>query len=116
MLSLADCLKSRYVMWKSLVDAGVTLPRASAACTALFGPLSPEPELEHDDDEGWDDAHTRELGPPPGDDDFRPAADEPAYEPSEQDWADYTAWLDRYDVLARIAEAEEEAFARMVGR
>jgi hypothetical protein len=78
------------------------------------GALDPE----HDEPErwpDWTDTHTKELGPAPDDDDFRPPADEP-YEPSEQDWADYTAWLDRYDALAAIALAEEEAFARAVGR
>lgn len=80
MSSLQDVCRSRYLLFRNLRDCGFSASRASLAVDVLLG--------REDDDE-----------------DYRPA-EVPTFEPSAEDWADYTGHLDRIEELERIAHED----------
>src|SRR4051794_9167260 len=85
MLSVRDLGRSRYLWFRSLTAAGFPVSRATLAVDALLGP---EP-AEDDDQVGL------AL-------EWRPEADQ-HFEPSPEDWRDYTAWSDRLEAIDALS-------------
>ncbi len=90
MLTLADCLGSRYLFNSALLDAGFNTGQATIATVVLFGPSYELPGEEEPLDEY--------------DHEWEPA---PRYEPDERDLADFLSWSDRRDTQARLAARDE---------
>src|SRR3954462_2787068 len=85
MLTVHDLGQSHYLWFKALRDAGFPVSRAGLAVDALLGP-----EPADDDDQ---------VGPAL---EWRPEADQ-HFEPSPEDWRDYTAWSDRLEAIDALS-------------
>jgi hypothetical protein len=82
---------------------GYAVPWADDDAVIECGALDPE----HGEPEAWPawtDEDRYELGPASGDDDYRPSAEDPTYEPTPEDLAKLEQWLDRLDTLQCLAE------------
>lgn len=98
MLSMTDCLKSRYLFHKAVMDAGFTTGQAVIAAAVLFGPVA------DDDDDRW------ELGPEPATagEDVEIDAPDDEWAPSPEDEADYREWAAELDRRWQDARVEAD--------
>jgi hypothetical protein len=84
MLSIADVCRSRYLLYRNLVDCGFDTGRASLAVDVLLG-REEEPPTEFEDEE---------------------------YEPTPEDWADYREFCEEYEdrMWGLRIEADEPSY------
>lgn len=108
---LAPDKNSSYITLASLREAGFPDDRAVAAVVALF-PEQGEPEYGDDDFEEVADDVFVDGDEPAEPDELAEAWEMPAYEPTEQDWAEYARIFDRIDrqpiaAMTRVADNPE---------
>jgi hypothetical protein len=114
MLTLTDCLSSRYLLYTGLCDAGVPTGRACLAVDVLMGPEASADDDQADDNgpESWGpetDADVWELGPDtyePSEDDRRWLNDDGPTDRDIDEAAAYAAMQDHLEWLATIRDED----------
>jgi hypothetical protein len=105
-MMLADALRSRYLLHRGLVDAGVPATRACLAVDVLLGT---DPDQADDDAAAWPAWTDRDRWTTTEPDDaqeWRPPYVE-EHVPSEADWEDYCRRADRAEALETLHRGDE---------